>query len=161
MLTSVNRLFYENTSESSYATLFFTEYDDRSRRMRYANCGHFPPLLIRRQGGIERLAATSTVLGLFRDWDCVAAETRLEAGDSLVLYTDGVTETLSDRGEEFGESRLISLLSARAHLAPDALPGTITKAVQEFSGREQEDDITVVVARCRTSDEESFSSELI
>jgi serine phosphatase RsbU (regulator of sigma subunit) len=93
------------------------------------------------------------VLGLFRDWECVAAETRLETGDSLVLYTDGVTEVLSDQGEEFGESRLVNLLSARAHLAPDALLGTITKAVQQFSGQEREEDITLVGARCRTSED--------
>lgn len=84
----------------------------------------------------------------------MAAETRLEPGDSLVLYTDGVTDALHDQGKEFGESRLVGLLSTCAHLAPDALLETIVNAVQQFSGREQEDDITLVVAHCRTSDEE-------
>jgi phosphoserine phosphatase RsbU/P len=152
MLKSVNRLFYENTSDASYATLFFGDYDDRSRRLRYVNCGHFPPLVVRPRGSVERLPATSTVLGLFPKWECVIAETRLEAGDSLVLYSDGVTEALSDEGKEFGESRLVGLLSAHAGLAPDALLRTIVKAVQEFSGREMEDDLTLVIARCRCAD---------
>jgi catechol 2,3-dioxygenase-like lactoylglutathione lyase family enzyme len=148
MLKSVNRLFYRNTPDSSYATLFFAEYDDRSRRMRYANCGHLPPLLVHADGSVERLEATSTVLGLFRDWECATGEVRLQPGDSLVLYTDGVTEALSDRGEEFGEPRLAGLLRSRTHVDPEALLATILNAVQEFSGRDQEDDITLVVARC-------------
>ena len=149
MLISVNRLFYENTPDSSYATLFFAEYDDRSRRIRFVNCGHLPPLLSRREGAIERLPATSKVLGLFADWDCTIAETRLEPGDSLVIYTDGVTEALSDRGEEFGEPRLMSLLQANNRMGPEDLLQALVNAVQSFSGREREDDITLVVAQCR------------
>ena len=150
MLDSVNRLFYENTPDSSYATLFFAEYDDRSRRMRYANCGHLPPLLTRRAGGTEQLGATSTVLGLFPDWECAIAETRLEPGDSLVLYTDGITEALNDRGEEFGEPHLMDSLRNNSRNGPEALLQAVVNAVQEFSGREQEDDITLVVAECRS-----------
>jgi len=104
---------------------------------------------------VERLATISTVLGLFRDWECARAEACLEPGDSLVLYTDGVTEALSNRGEEFGESRLMDLVAAHAHSDPEALLGTILDAVQEFSGREQEDDITLVVARCNIHRDEA------
>src|SRR6266850_6358415 len=70
LLRSVNQLFYENTSESAYATLFFAEYDDKLRRLRYANCGHLAALLFRRDGTIEKLDSTCTVLGLFKEWDC-------------------------------------------------------------------------------------------
>ena len=149
MLISVNRLFYENTPDSSYATLFFAAYDDRSRRMRYVNCGHLPPLLLRHEGAMERLPSTSTVLGLFADWDCTIAETHLEPGDSLVIYTDGVTEALSDRGEEFGEPRLMSLTQANNRMGPEDLLQAVVNAVLSFSGREREDDITLVVAQCR------------
>jgi len=150
MLKSINRVFYENTSDSSYATLFFAEYVDGGSRMRYANCGHLPPLLVHASGRVERLETTSTVLGLFRDWECATAEAHLQRGDSLVLYTDGVTEALSDRGEEFGEIRLMDLLSSQARLAPEALLGIILDTLEKFSGREQEDDITVVVAQRRS-----------
>ena len=70
LLRSVNQLFYDNTGDSSYATLFFAEYDDRAQRLRYVNCGHLAGLLLRGNESLERLESTSTVLGLFRDWDC-------------------------------------------------------------------------------------------
>ena len=73
-LKSVNQLFYENTAESAYATIFFAEYDDNGRRVRYANCGHYAGLLLRRDGTLERLESTCTVLGLFKEWDCSIAE---------------------------------------------------------------------------------------
>src|SRR6188508_2717724 len=77
-LRSVNQLFHENTVESAYATLFFAEYDGRERRLRYANCGHLPGLLLRQDGSVERLDATAYVLGLFPDWDCTIGERRRE-----------------------------------------------------------------------------------
>jgi len=98
---------------------------------------------------MERLPSTSTVLGLFADWDCTIAETHLEPGDSLVIYTDGVTEALSDRGEEFGEPRLMSLTQANNRMGPEDLLQAVVNAVLSFSGREREDDITLVVAQCR------------
>lgn len=149
LLKSVNQLFYENTAESSYATLFIADYDDSSRRLRYVNCGHLPPLLLRADGRLERLAATTTVLGLFEKWECCVEEAQLDVADTLVLYTDGVTEAESAKGEEFGEFRLIETLRAQRHLPVASLLKTIVTTVQEFSGREQADDITLVVARGR------------
>src|SRR5581483_5580575 len=85
-LKSVNQLFWANTTDSSYATLVFAEYDDSSRRVRYANCGHYPGLLFRSDGALEKLGSTSTVLGLFNEWECTLAENELSPGDTLVLY---------------------------------------------------------------------------
>ncbi|HEV2349732.1 MAG TPA: SpoIIE family protein phosphatase [Terriglobia bacterium] len=151
LLKSVNRLFYETTSDTSYATLFFAEYQDDTGRLRYANCGHLPPLLLHRDGTIDRLTSTCTVLGIFNDWPFAMADVQLAPGDSLVLYTDGVTEAQSDEGEEFGEERLASLMREHASLSAPALLQAIVNAVQKFSGREQEDDITLVVARRQSS----------
>src|SRR6201984_1097989 len=69
-LRSVNQLLYENTAEGDYATLFFAEYDDDARKLRYSNCGHPAALLLRGGGSLERLGATCTVVGLFEKWDC-------------------------------------------------------------------------------------------
>ncbi len=90
LLESVNRLFHENTSDESYATLFLADYDDSSRRLRYVNCGHLPALLLRAgqgfhgrapdQPAVERLDSTSTVLGLFENWQCDIAEVQLASG---------------------------------------------------------------------------------
>jgi sigma-B regulation protein RsbU (phosphoserine phosphatase) len=160
LLTSVNRLFYENTSDNSYATLFFADYDDSTGCLRYVNCGHLPPLLLRACGpsgsslapqlDVERLGSTSTVLGLFETWECNVAETTLRPGDTLVLYTDGVTEAAEPSGEEFGESRLVETLCANRGLTAQPLLDSVIQAVQQFSSEEQADDITLVVARCRS-----------
>jgi serine phosphatase RsbU (regulator of sigma subunit) len=144
----VNQLFYQNSSDSSYATLFFGDYDDSSRRLRYVNCGHLPPLLLRADGRLERLTAITTVLGLFENRECSVAEVQLAAGDLLLLYTDGVTEAESPEGQEFGEARLAETLRSQRNLAVDSLLETIVATAQKFSGRHQADDITLLVARC-------------
>lgn len=157
LLSSVNRLFYENTGDSSYATLFFADYDDSTRRLRYVNCGHLPPLLLRRcshaagdpkpSSNIERLDSTSTVLGLFEAWDCNVSEIALSPGDTLLLYTDGVTEAANSSGEEFGEARLLETACSHYKLNAGPLLDSVIQAVQQFSSEKQADDITLVVAR--------------
>jgi len=147
MLRSVNQLFYQNTGESSYATLFFAEYDDRTRRLRYANCGHLPPLILHRDGALDRLDSTCTVLGLFQSWDCEITETELAPGDSLVLYTDGVTESFNDAGEEFGDNRLIDSLRSHPSDPPQSVITAIVDELRRFSPHEQHDDITLILAR--------------
>jgi serine phosphatase RsbU (regulator of sigma subunit)/predicted enzyme related to lactoylglutathione lyase len=147
-LQSVNQLFYANTTESAYATLFFAEYDDRTRRLRYANCGHYPPLLLRRDDALERLNSTGTVLGLFQNWDCSVEEEQLFPGDILAFYTDGIGEALNAAEEEFGEQRLIESLRRNRELPARALLTSILDEVQQFSVHEQHDDITLVVAKC-------------
>jgi serine phosphatase RsbU (regulator of sigma subunit) len=148
-LVSVNRLFYENTADSAFATLFFGEYDDKLRRLRYANCGHLPVLLLRHDDKLERLDATCTVLGLFKGWECYAGEQRLFPGDTLAFYTDGVTESFNDAGQQFGESRLIEVLRQHRELPPQNLLVSLLDHVRRFSPHEQSDDITMVVAKCR------------
>ena len=149
LLRSVNQLFYENTDDCSYATLFFAEYDDNTRRLRYANCGHLPALVLRRDGAIERLHSTGTVLGLFDEWDCSVAECQLAPEDMLVLYTDGITESFSEAEEEFGERRLIESLERHRDLPPPGVLTSIVDEVRRFSGREQHDDITLIVAKSK------------
>ncbi|HEV3199487.1 MAG TPA: SpoIIE family protein phosphatase [Bryobacteraceae bacterium] len=149
LLCSVNRLFYENTNDSSYATLFFAEYDSGNGRLRYANCGHLAPLLLRRDGTIEKLDSTCTVLGLFKDWVCSIAELGLFPGDTLVLYTDGITESFNDAEEEFGEQRLIEAVRRHRELSPQDVIASIVDEVQQYSSNEQHDDITLIVVRCQ------------
>lgn len=149
-LRSVNHLFYANTENNHYATTFFAIYDDQSRMLRYVNCGHNPPLLLRHNGDVEWLQATATVLGLFEEWDCCVDERQLGPGDMLVIYTDGISEAApSEDAEEYGEDRLLE--NVRAHqtqTAPEMLEA-IVGAVQHFSQGEQADDMTLIIARCR------------
>jgi len=148
-LRSVNQLFYQNTADSAYATLFFAEYDDRGRGLRYANCGHLCGLLLRRDGTLERLDSTCPVLGLFTAWECAIDERFLCPGDTLALYTDGVTEAFDTRQEEFGDERLTAALRRHSRLCPADIVSSIVDEVRAFSPHEQYDDITLIVAKCR------------
>ena len=149
-LRSVNQLFYESTDDHAYATLFFAEYDDATGRLRYASCGHLSALLLRRDGTLERLDSTATVLGLFKEWDCSLEERLLLPGDILALYTDGVTESFNAVGDEFGEGRLVEALRRHRALPPSALLGAIVDEVRQFSPHEQHGDITLILAARRS-----------
>jgi serine phosphatase RsbU (regulator of sigma subunit)/predicted enzyme related to lactoylglutathione lyase len=149
-LRSVNQLFYENTTDSAYATLFFAEYNDVNKTLRYVNCGHYSPLLLRRDNTLERLDSTSTVLGLFKEWDCATDERQLAPGDTLALYTDGITESFDHQGQEFGEQRLIeALVRNREQSSSKQYVSAIIDEVRRFSREEQHDDITLILARCK------------
>jgi serine phosphatase RsbU (regulator of sigma subunit)/predicted enzyme related to lactoylglutathione lyase len=149
LLRLVNQLFYENTTENAYATLFFGEYDDHLQRMRYVNCGHLSGLLLRKNDSLERLSSTGTVLGLFKEWDCPVGEAQIFPGDIFALYTDGITESFNAAEEEFGEKRLVESLRRHRELSSPELLTAIVADVQQFSPREQSDDITLIVAKCR------------
>jgi serine phosphatase RsbU (regulator of sigma subunit) len=151
LLQSVNRLFYENTIDSAYASLFFAVYDDRTQRLRYANCGHLSGLVLRADGTCQKLDSTGTLLGLFRQWDCSLGECTLFAGDLLALYTDGITEACNDAGEEFGEQSLIERLRELRDLPCQAALTTIADEVRRFNSGEQHDDITLILAKCKAA----------
>lgn len=148
-LRSVNQLFYENTADGDYATFLYAEYDDETRKLRYANCGHLPALLLRNDGTLEKLGATATVLGLFTEWDCGIEERQLVPGDLLLLYTDGVTESFDAMKEEFGEAKLVESLRRHARVSPRECIGAIVEDVKRHNPNEQQDDVTLIVARCR------------
>lgn len=150
LLRSVNHLFFKNTEANNYATMFFSIYDDERRTLRYVNCGHNPPMLLRTNGNVERLDATATVLGLFEDWEPIVAECQLNAGDILLIYTDGISEAApGEDAEEFGEDRLVQTLGAYGCRAATVMLDSIISDVQRFSQGEQADDMTLIVAKCR------------
>jgi serine phosphatase RsbU (regulator of sigma subunit) len=157
-LQSINRLFYENSADNAYATLFFAEYDERAQRLRYVNCGHLAALVLRADGNLERLNSSCTVLGLFKDWDCSVEERPLSCGDMLALYTDGISESFDDSGEEFGERRLIESLTRNRDQSPQSLIDSVLGDVRRFSPHEQSDDMTLIVAKCRQGQQLRFQS---
>ena len=151
LMCSVNQLFCENTPDGSFATFFFAEYDDVTGRLRYANCGHLPALLLRSDDSVERLEATATVLGIFKDWDCEIGEHQLRSGDTLALYTDGITESYNSADEQFGEQRLIEALQRHRDSSSQSALAAIVDEVRLFSPYEQHDDITLIIAKHRVS----------
>jgi phosphoserine phosphatase RsbU/P len=143
MLKAVNKLFCESTPPEHYATLFFGNYDDRSRRLRYVNCGHLPPILLRANGTVERLEPTATVLGVFLNWSCEEGTVDLAPGDMLVLFSDGVTEAGVETAAEFGEDGLLRVIRENQAGTAETLVESIINAV----AGEKEDDVTVVAIR--------------
>ena len=148
-MRAVNRSFLASTAPEHYATLFLAVYDDATRRLRYVNAGHNPPLLLRANGLCERLPATAPVVGLLETWDVFEAETRIEPGDTLLLYSDGVTEATGPRGVELGEARLTDHLRGCRELETAAVPETLVSHVQAFTGGVIQDDVTIVALRGR------------
>jgi serine phosphatase RsbU (regulator of sigma subunit) len=99
---------------------------------------------------VEWLHSTGTVLGLFKDWTSPAVECQLQPGDILALYTDGVTESCNETQEEFGEQRLTESLRRHREQAAHSIVASIVADVEQFSSEEQHDDITLIVAKCRS-----------
>lgn len=150
VLCSVNQIFFDSTASNHYATVFFGVYCESRRSLRYANCGHLPPVLLRADGTVERLEVTAPVVGLFEGpWDCTTNEIGVSTGDTLVVFTDGVSEATSEAGDEFGEERLIDLVRRHAGLDAPGLLEAIVSAVKDHSGADQFDDLTLIVARVR------------
>lgn len=147
LLRSVNKLLFESTSPTAYATVFFADYDSASGRLTYANCGHVPGLILRNDGTVERLDSNNTVLGLFESWHCSLSSAQLGSGDLLAIYTDGITESSDSDGEEFGEERLVDALRCCRSMHARELSAGIIKKILEFSNGNQFDDLTLIVAR--------------
>jgi len=147
LLRGVNKLFHESTAPEHYATLFFGTYDDRTAMLRYVNCGHPAPILLRAGAELERLDPTATVIGSFRAWDCTEQTVELRSGDRLLVFSDGVTEAGIETDEEFGEKRLIELISANRSQPIADLVRTVMSAASQIGRGARGDDITVVGVR--------------
>ena len=148
LLETVNRLFYASTPLEQYVTLFYFEYDDRDRVLRYINCGHLPPVWLRASGEITRLEATGTVLGLFSHCALESRSITLGENDLLIVFTDGITDFFDESGEEFGEERFLPLAKSVRHLHSQAAIRYLTERLRVLSGgRDQFDDQTLIVLR--------------
>ncbi len=92
LLSSVNKLFFESTPAEYFATMFFAEYRDQTRELRYINCGHPAAILLRANGAVEHLEGTALPIGVFSWWKCEEKAVPLEPGDLLMVFSDGVVE---------------------------------------------------------------------
>jgi sigma-B regulation protein RsbU (phosphoserine phosphatase) len=147
VIRSVNELFCESTERERYATLFFGCYDDSTRTLRYVNCGHYPPVVVRAGEGLARLDSTATVLGLFDSVEVAVGHVELETGDLLAIFSDGVIEARGRDGEEFGEERLVRLLRRNQGRETSEIPAALSDSLLSYAAFGQEDDLTLVVAR--------------
>ena len=149
LLGLLNHQLYESTPPEKYATLFLAVYDGRLHRLTYSNGGHLPPLLIAQDGGVRRLEAGGTVIGLFDNMTYDEDSVDMHPGEIFLAYSDGVSEPENEFGE-FGEERLIDLVRENRRLPLVQISQTVTQAVDDWIGdQEQPDDITLVLARAR------------
>jgi sigma-B regulation protein RsbU (phosphoserine phosphatase) len=143
----LNALLLAATAGQHYVTLFLAVYDEARRALRYANCGHVPPALLRAGGQVEWLLPTGPVVGLLEAFTSQPQETTLGAGDTLVAYTDGLTETRDQGNDEFGAERLLASLREGTDVAAETLVARLMDARRSFAASDERDDVTVLVAQ--------------
>jgi sigma-B regulation protein RsbU (phosphoserine phosphatase) len=155
ILHDLNQLAQEDLAHSHrFVTLFYSDYDPRTRLLRYANAAHNPPLIWRRQRNqVDRLDAPGLLIGLQSDADYGIAEILLEPGDVLLYYTDGVTEASGFSGERFDEERLVRNLQAacRSGIGAQEILDQLFARLDRFVGsdRQLDDDASMVVLKVR------------
>ena len=145
VLGAVNRQLHTASLADRFATLFYGVFDAGRHTLRYANAGHNPPLVIRRDGCVAWLEAGGLPLGLFTNSPYQEDTIQLEPGDTVIAYTDGVIEATNASGEEWGVAGLRRAALESGAQKADELVDAIFAALEEFSGARHSDDATVVV----------------
>jgi serine phosphatase RsbU (regulator of sigma subunit) len=144
----INRTVCQNVPENKYVTFCMAQLDPQSGRLTYVNAGHNPPLLVRADGPTETLTEGGMVLGMFESVPFAQATVDLRPGDTLVIYSDGVTETFDAEGNEFAEDRLADVARRGRGLSAEALEGEILRDLELFSrGAKATDDRTLIVLK--------------
>ena len=144
----INQTVYENTPGNKYITFFMARLEPSTGRVSYVNAGHNPPIMARAGGVIETLTEGGIVLGLVDGAKYVEGSVVLGPGDTLLVYSDGVTETWSPDDEEFGEKRLEEIVTHGRGLDARSLESEILRQLERFSaGVRATDDRTLIVLK--------------
>lgn len=147
VVAELNRQVCQHTAPEKYATLCCAVYDENTHTLHYTNAAHLPPMLLR-QGRVERFNVDGTIVGSFPHVTYEASSVKLEPGDVLVFFTDGVTEPENEYGEQFGDERLIELIQRHADRGNQDVIQAVSNAVRQWTGSpELQDDLTLLIAR--------------
>ncbi|HEY3296307.1 MAG TPA: GAF domain-containing SpoIIE family protein phosphatase [bacterium] len=148
IVSRINELIHRNTPPEQFITFFVGMFDPVRMEFTYVNAGHNPPLLLRRDGVTEALDVGGLLLGTFLGFAYHQATVPLSKGDVLLMYTDGVSEAMSEHSEEFGEDRIRTLLREHATHPPDAILDDLERRVLQYTGSDLlEDDFTLLAAK--------------
>ena len=148
ILAETNELLRESHGGSAFVTIFLGIYNTNSGRIMYANGGHSPPLLVDRHGNARSVGeATGTIVGMLENQEYANAEMRLLPGETLLLFTDGITEARSPGGEFYGEGRIRAFLEANHGKSAEALCDTLEKEICDFQKMNLADDLTILALR--------------
>ncbi len=151
ILEEVNRHFAVTVLPGNFASMFLGRWEPKSRELSWASAGHEPGLLLTQTGHLDQLQSTGLLLGIQTGavWDLRSVT--LSAGDRILLFSDGATETLSPESELFGRDRLSACFSRWSELSPQTTLNRITGILGKHRGeRPLNDDLTLVVMECRT-----------
>jgi sigma-B regulation protein RsbU (phosphoserine phosphatase) len=143
-----NQLLRQTTDSATFVTMFYAVIDTKTRELKYSNGGHNPPFVISESGQSRSLTEGGVVLGLLPDVTYGEASHTLQAGDLVLIYSDGFSEAMNRRFEEFGEDRLLETLIANRKASAEAIIDRCFTAVKEHCGdAPQTDDMTMVAVR--------------
>jgi sigma-B regulation protein RsbU (phosphoserine phosphatase) len=143
--SQLNAIIFRDGIDNRFVTLFYFEIDPASGRMRYLNAGHNPPFVLR-ASGIEALPASAIPLGMMEGTTYTESELTLRDGDTLVIYSDGLTEARNVGDEEFGADRLRALMPRlRGHSAERGVRVIIDEVNSFLAGERPHDDMSLVV----------------
>ena len=145
VVNAVNRQVHASSPADRYATLFYSVFEEDTRTLRYVNAGHNPPIVLS-DGTITWLEDGGPPVGVFADSPYREGIVRLNPGDVIVAYTDGVVEAVNAAGEEWRVDGLIAAVSAGNMRQPDRIVEAAFAALNEFSRGRQTDDATILVA---------------
>jgi len=146
----VNSVLCSSIGTGKFVTFFYGVLDAAEKTLQYANAGHLPPILIRAGGQVQELDSSGAVLGVFPAWKYEGSRARLEPGDRLLLFTDGITEAGLPGGEEFGEQRLIQGVRQYAAASTSELKSQLLMDVKRFCNSQLQDDATLIVISALT-----------
>jgi serine phosphatase RsbU (regulator of sigma subunit)/DNA-binding transcriptional regulator YhcF (GntR family) len=153
-LASLNRHLERNTAARYFATLFYGIYDWKAGSLEFANAGHDYPILVRNEGSVETLESTGPALGVLPEFDHKTGSVTLHEGDSLLLYTDGITDAADSNGKHYGEQRLRNILVRNRSRSPREIIDLVRKDLEEFCGSGVlQDDRTLMVLRVDNANE--------
>ncbi len=141
----VNKLACRNGAIDKFISFFYALYDPETRKLTYANAGHNPPIVVRKNGETALLESPDIVLGQVPDWQYHDAELTLHSGDRVVFYTDGITEAGGDCAEEYGPDRLRELIQQQPSLRATELLATVMTTVSEHCRNSFSDDATCLI----------------
>ncbi len=151
IVSEINQYIYDNTPANRFVTLFYSELDPRSHQLTYINGGHNSPLLVRASGEVIPLDIGGFPVGITPFGDYREGWVEIEPGDVMVVYSDGVTESLDEQDEEFGESRLIEIVQKNRGRTAAGLRDRIDEALTKFVGKAKTvDDLTIVIFKRKT-----------
>ncbi|MDQ3013564.1 MAG: SpoIIE family protein phosphatase, partial [Acidobacteriota bacterium] len=154
VIGEINQYIYDNTPANRYVTLFYSELDPRSHQLTYINAGHNPPMLVRASGEVTTLDIGGFPVGITQFCDYREGWVELEPGDVLVIYSDGVTESQNEEGEEFDESRLVEIVQRNRGRTAAGLRDRIDEALAKFVGKAKTvDDLTLVIVKRKSIEE--------